>query len=137
MLKGFTETYTIDGRADYDPSPFFDKVKEIVTNVFNSIPATKVMLSLRCVMEKYENEFKFEQIIILEIHTQNYEPFCGSSYIPNILKDKNAVINIKNVEDGQCFKWSVTRALYPVQKYPNRIDKQLIKNSKLEKHYLS
>ena len=50
----------------------------------------------------------------------------GSSYIPLLtkLKNKKALINMKN-QDQECFKWSVTRALHPVDNSPQRITKLL------------
>ena len=33
-------------------------------------------------------------------------------------------------DDNECFKWCVTRALFPVNKNPERIDKNLRENSK-------
>jgi len=54
----------------------------------------------------------------------------GSSYIelPKALKDKKAVINMKN-DDEQCFKWCVTRALNPVDKNAERITRLLREQS--------
>ena len=73
----------------------------------------------------------FQRIIRLEIHLANWKPIRGSTFIPlpAKLKNKKAVINIKN-EDNQCFKWCITRALNPVDKNPNRITKELIEQSK-------
>ena len=73
----------------------------------------------------------FQRIIRLEIHFANWKPIRGATFIPlpAKLKNKKAVINIKN-EDNQCFKWCITRALNPVDKNPNRITKELIKQSK-------
>ena len=50
----------------------------------------------------------------------------GSSYIPlpKYFADKKVLINLKN-DDDQCFKWTVTRALHPVDKNAERIDKNL------------
>ena len=50
----------------------------------------------------------------------------GSSYIPlpEYLAKKQALINLKN-NDDQCFKWAVTRAVNPVEKNAERIDKKL------------
>ena len=58
-------------------------------------------------------------------------PMKGSSYIPLPLnlKNKGALINIKN-RDDECFKWSVTRALNPTDKKPERVTKTLIEQSK-------
>ena len=57
-------------------------------------------------------------------------PIFGSCYIslPEQIKKKKAVINIKN-EDEQCFKWCVTRALNPVDEHPERITKELKRQS--------
>ena len=59
-----------------------------------------------------------------------WKPMKGSSYIPlpNNLKNKKALINIKN-QDQKCFKWAVTRALNPTNKHPDRITKILIQQS--------
>ena len=53
-LGGFTTKYTIEGQAGYDPNTFFNKVKESVIDLFQSNPSTKVMLSLKCVMERQD-----------------------------------------------------------------------------------
>ena len=53
-LRGFTTKYTIEGQAGYDPSTFFNKVKESVIDFLKSNPSTKVMLSLKCVMERQD-----------------------------------------------------------------------------------
>ena len=62
----------------------------------------------------------------LELHTVEYHSLRGSSYIelPKFLRDKKAIVNIKN-EDNKCFLWCVLRALNPVDKHPDRIDKNL------------
>ena len=62
-LRGFTTKYTIEGQAGYDPSQkprifdpsiFFNEVKESVIDLFKSNHSTKVMLSLKCVMERQD-----------------------------------------------------------------------------------
>ena len=74
------------------------------------------------------SNFIFKQILSLEIHTVQYEPLGGSSYIelPESLANKKAVINLNN-KNNQCFKWAVTRALHPAKDNPGRIDTDLIK----------
>ena len=68
----------------------------------------------------------FGKIDSLEIHTVEYVPLRGSSYIklPKSLDDKKAIINMQN-KDNQCFKWSVTRGLHPCEDHPERITKDL------------
>ena len=75
--------------------------------------------------------WRLHSIIKLELHTVEWVPLRGSSYIeiPKELKDKKAIINMKN-EDNRCFIWCVLRALYPVQKNKDRLDKTL--KSKIE-----
>ena len=71
------------------------------------------------------SNWQFVVINQLEIHLVDYLPLNGSSYIPlpNQITAKKA-INMKN-QDNQCFKWSVTRALNPVDKHAERITKEL------------
>jgi hypothetical protein len=53
----------------------------------------------------------------LVIHTNEYKPLGGSSYVelPKFIKAKKAVIDIKN-KDQECFKYCIARALNPVSK---------------------
>ena len=59
----------------------------------------------------------FKEVIRIEIHIADYKPMRGGSYIslPEFIKKKNAIINIRN-KDDKCFIWSVLRYLHPVQK---------------------
>ena len=68
----------------------------------------------------------FHSVICLELHTAEWVPLRGSSYIelPKELKNKNAIINMKN-EDNKCFLWCVLRALNPKPTSPERLDKKL------------
>ena len=61
-----------------------------------------------------------------DLHTVKYVPLDGSCYIPlpMFLAAKKAIINLKN-DDDECFKWEMTRALNPVEKNSERIDKKL------------
>ena len=61
-----------------------------------------------------------------------YVPLGGSSYIPlpKFLAAKKAIINLKN-EDDECFKRAITRALYPVEKNSERLDKKLREKSEV------
>ena len=68
-----------------------------------------------------------ESIIDIKLHTANWDPFNAGSYIelPAYLKNKKAIINMKN-QDNECFKWCVLRALNPVVKNKERVDRDLI-----------
>ena len=68
----------------------------------------------------------FVEVENLTLHTDIWDPIKASSYInlPEYLKNKNAIINMKN-EDNKCFLWCVLRALNPKDTHPERIDKDL------------
>ena len=70
----------------------------------------------------------FHSVICLELHTAEWAPLSGSSYIelPEYLKNKKAITNMKN-DDNKCFLWCVLRALNPKPPRANleRLDKNL------------
>ena len=69
----------------------------------------------------------FESIIDIKLHTAEWNPLNAGSYIelPAYLKNKKAIINMKN-QDDKCFLWCVLRALNPKDNHPERVDKDLI-----------
>ena len=76
--------------------------------------------SFRSIEEKVQSyaqngsAWQFKEVEQLEIHTVKFNPLKGSSYIdlPKWIKDKKAIINIKN-RDDKCFLWCILRYLYP------------------------
>ena len=64
----------------------------------------------------------FKEVDKLEIHTTEHNPTKGSSYIdlPKWIKDKKAIINIKN-KDEKCFLWCILRYLHPKEINEERI----------------
>ena len=72
------------------------------------------------------SNWRFERVLSLDINFTDFIPLRGSTYfpLPKKIATKKAVINMKN-NDDQCFKWSVTRALNPVEKNSERITKEL------------
>ena len=67
-----------------------------------------------------------EEVEKLVLHTTRWDPINAGSYIelPQELKNKKAIINMKN-QDDKCFMWSVLRALNPKDNHPERIDNDL------------
>ena len=59
----------------------------------------------------------FKEVEKLEIHTVEFNPTKGSSYInlPDWIKNKKAIVNIKN-NDDKCFLWCILRYLYPKER---------------------
>ena len=68
----------------------------------------------------------FVEVENLTLHINTWDPLNAGSYIdlPEYLKNKKAIINMKN-EDNKCFLWSALRALNPKDNHPERIDKDL------------
>ena len=61
-------------------------------------------------------------MVNLEIHTAEFNPMNGSSYIPlpDWITNKKAIVNIQN-KDEKCFLWCILRYLHPVDEKDNRI----------------
>ena len=61
------------------------------------------------------SNWRFQRVLSLDIHFTDFQPLRGSTFLPlpRKISSKKAVINMKNTDD-QCFKWSVVRALNPV-----------------------
>src|SRR5688572_25285125 len=77
------------------------------------------------------SNWRFRAVLKLDIDTVEYKPLKGNSYIPlpEYLANKKAIINPKN-NDDECFKWCITRAMYPTAKNPQTITRDLIEQSK-------
>ena len=58
----------------------------------------------------------------LEIHTPEFDPVKGSSYIPlpDWILNKKAIVNIQN-KDEKCFLWCVLRYLHPKEDNDTRL----------------
>ncbi|WAR05653.1 hypothetical protein MAR_021022 [Mya arenaria] len=135
-LRRFTTQYEIEGRRGYIPQTFLDAVRPDVIRLISANQGTDVSdlytTMTDIIMEAISNfqrqgsNWVFKEIISLENHTVKYQPLRGNSYIPlpQKLASKMAITNMKN-EDDMCFMWSVLRALNPVDKHSERIDKSL------------
>ena len=93
-----------------------DEAMKLVEDSFKSIE-TKI--------QNYAEDgsaWQFKEVEQLEIHTTEHNPTKGSSYIdlPKWIKDKKAIINIKN-RDDKCFLWCILRYLYPRDRDEERI----------------
>ena len=76
-------------------------------------------------MEAYSEKgsnWVFKEVVKFEIHTAEFNPTKGSSYIdlPSWIKNKKAIVNIKN-KDDKCFLWCILRYLHPKERDEERI----------------
>jgi len=80
--------------------------------------------------QRMGGNWQFRSVVNLDINTAVYKSLRGNSYIPlpKELASKSAIINLKN-NNNLCFKWAVTRALNPVDKNAEKIDKNLQKQA--------
>ena len=64
----------------------------------------------------------FKEVEKLEIHTVEFNPAKGSSYIllPQWISNKKAIVNIKN-KDEKCFLWCILRYLHPKERDEERL----------------
>ena len=74
------------------------------------------------VFQKNGSGWYFKEVLNLEIHTVEFNPMKGSSYIPlpDWIPNKKAIVNIEN-KDEKCFLWCILRYLHSVDEKDNRI----------------
>ena len=72
--------------------------------------------------QKNGSGWYFKEVVQLEIHTVEYNPSKGSSYIPlpDWISNKKAIVNIKN-KDEKCFLWCILRYLHPKERDEERL----------------
>lgn len=100
-----------------------------LSEIFNTM--TERLIEL---INQYTNSgsgWQFDHIESFDININPFEPISGSSYIslPQKLANKKAIINVKNENDHECFKWAVTSAVYRKEKDPQRLNKEMRENS--------
>ena len=113
ILNTFFHSETVENLEGTDESAVYDR-------------------SIQTIEERIQNfnqrgsNWRFQRVLSLDAHFTDFQPLRGSTFLPlpSKISTKKAVINMKNGDD-QCFKWSVTRALNPVDIHPERITKEL------------
>ena len=114
---------------------FFPSNVEIVTeatdisNLYDQM-TDKIFESI----QNFQNRgsgWQFDRVEHLDININPYNPLSASSYIklPKKLYEKKAIINVKNENDHECFKWAVTSAVFPQEKNAERLSKQMREDS--------
>ena len=102
------------------------------SGTYNNIKSTDVDKLIKiCIdgieggIENYQetgSAWYFKEVEKLEIHTVEYNPTKGSSYIPlpDWISNKKAIVNIEN-KDEKCFLWCILRYLHPKEKDEHRL----------------
>ena len=91
-------------------------VKGILAGVIRSI------LEKISIYQQNGSGWYFKEVVNVEIHTVDYKPARGSSYIPlpDWMMRTKAIVNIRNT-DEKCFLWCVLRYLHPRDKNDIRL----------------
>ena len=73
--------------------------------------------------------WQFDEVVSFYIYIDPFEPGVRSSYLslPEELANKS-IINPKNTENDECYKWSITIAEYMPKVHPERVNKKLRDN---------
>ena len=67
-----------------------------------------------------------DSVIEYNINISKYNPLAGSSYIKlqkELDHPRKELSNIQNIDNNECFKWSLVRYLNPADRNPARITK--------------
>ena len=130
----FTKENPATGNIDINVYSFASKM-EIVTestdlsDLYNTM-TSRILQSI----QNFNNRgsgWQFDRVEHLDININPYNPISASSYIelPSSLYMKKAIINVKNENDNECFKWAVTSAVFPAKEHGERLSKQMRKDS--------
>ena len=100
-----------------------------MSELFNVMTSRLIELS-----QQFQNQgsgWQFRKVESPEINIDPFESIYGSSYIPlpKKIADKKAIINVKNLNDNECFKWAVTSAIHTAKNNPKGVNKNMRDNS--------
>ena len=117
ILNSFFHSDTVENLEATDESEVFDTFVQTIEERIQNF-------------NQRGSNWRFQRVLSLDIHFTEFIPLRGSTFfpLPKKIATKKAVINMKN-DDDQCFKWSVARALNPVDEHAERITKELKKQS--------
>ena len=112
MIRDDKSSITVQDEAYFNSDTYINlestDVKEILSEVIRAI------LEKIIIYQQNGSGWYFKEIVHLEIHTVDFTPMRGSSYIPlpDWIMRKKALLNIKN-KDNKCFLWCVLRYIHP------------------------
>ena len=118
--KGKYKTFEITDHSYFHSSTYNNLESTNVNNIISN-SKSKILGGIG-EYQKNGSDWYFKEIYQFEIHTNEFRPMRGSSYIPlpDWIMRKRATINIQN-KDDKCFLWSVLRYLHPREKNENRL----------------
>ena len=121
LIGGDKNIIGLEESKAYYPSATFNNIKSTDINKILDL----CIDTINGLIEAYQQKgsaWYFKEVVQLEIHTVEFNPAKGSSYIklPDWISNKKAIVNIKN-KDEKCFLWCILRYLYPRERDEQRI----------------
>ena len=98
--------------------------KNVIDDLFQSIYTTIISIMQKCLGKG--SGWISDSVIDHTASISKYNPLPGSSYIKlskQLYHSRKGFINIQNIDDNECFKWSIVRFLNPANHHPARIAK--------------
>ena len=130
----FTKENPATGKIDINVYSFASKMEIVTESTDISVIYDQMTDKIFELIQNFNNRgsgWQFDRVEHLDININPYNPLSASSYIelPGNLADKKAIINVKNENDNECFKWAVTSAVFPAKEHGERLSKQMKKDS--------
>ena len=130
----FTKENPATGNIDINVYSFASKMEIVTESTDISVLYDQMVDKIFELIQNFNNRgsgWQFDRIEHLDININPYNPLSASSYIklPGKLYEKKAIINVKNENDNECFKWAVTSAVFPKEKNAERLSKQMREDS--------
>ena len=109
----FTKENPARGKIDINIYSFASKMEIVTESTDLYVLYDQMSDKIFELIQNFNNRgsgWQFDRVEHLDININPYNPLSASSYIelPGKLADKKAIINVKNENDNECFKWAVT-----------------------------
>ena len=118
---------SVDGKLTFNIQDKAYFHSQLYINLEATNEKTLLARAIHTILEKIKiyqqngSGWYFKEIVNLEIHTVDYRPMKGGSYI--LLSDwimrKKAIVSLRNKD--KCFIWSILRYLHPREKNDSRL----------------
>ena len=130
----FTKENPATGKIDINVYSFASKMEIVTESTDLPVLYDHMVDVIFELIQNFQNRgsgWQFDRVEHLDININPYNPLSASSYIelPGNLAEKKAIINVKNENDNECFKWAVTSAVFPAEKNAERLSKQMREDS--------
>ena len=130
----FTKENPATGNIDINVYSFASKMEIVTESTDISVIYDQMSDKIFELIQNFQNRgsgWQFDRVEHLDININPYNPLSASSYIelPSSLYMKKAIINVKNENDNECFKWAVTSAVFPAKEHGERLSKRMKKDS--------